>query len=362
MSPQESESERRGKWFVGQKIPLTEDKDGSTYTIVGFIGTAGTMQISERGTYYVHWQREKPDGKIVFVRHGGEEGFATLQDVRAQIRRVIVGYTGITVQLPLEAGEVPVEEKREGIPIAGFTIPEMVREFRTLELPGEQKRLNKMINTLQDSNRDLPAVKVTGQLSGIRQKLREVKRELGGSINRHKRDAAASLEEGLTGSEGDLLSAVNKAQIDLLKRSQQTVSILIGTMQRYTDAENKQREWNSIVENLPGSLGSVLKVFQTPSFIDGARLERVVRHEILDEKIGIEVKLQELKGQPYLKDAQKFIDPFARLKELAKAGSYLVMIPILEKQILELRFWAERNRDENSIESFGRYDLGRSKS
>lgn len=359
MPSEKKEPERRGIWVEGQQVPLTKDKSSPTYTIAGFIGLAGNIHISETGRYHVFWHREKADGIIILVHHGGEEGFATLRDVKRQHERVLLRYTGVIVPLPLDQpGEIPVEEQTEGIPIAGLTFPEMIRDFRTLELPGEQKTLSRWIVVLQDSNRDLPNVQSIGQLVGIKQNLSQVKGELVRSINRHKRNAAVSLEEGLAGSKGELLLAVNKAQIDLLKRSQQTVSIVVGTMQRYDDLDTLQRSWNGIVESLPGITGSVLKTLQAPSFIDEARLERVVHNNILDEKIGLEARLQQLKGEPYFTKAQEFISSLARLKALARAGSYQAMIPVLEKQTLELVVWNRNNRVENAEVDFGKYNLG----
>lgn len=356
--------DREGRpWLRGDNIPLTEDPKGRYYIIWDFIGErkkgsnihirkneAGKEDLD--GRYDVYWH----SGKYL-IHHGGEPGFSTIKDVKRQHERVLLGYTGMVIQLPLDSGEVPAEEQTEGIPTSGIVLPETIRNLRSLEIPGEQQRLNRWIKILQDSNRDLPQVRVSGQLADIRKNLDKVRKALWASLDPHKKSAGQKIEEGLAGSKGDLLLAANEAQTELLKRTQQTVSIVVGTMRRYDDLERKQIYWNGIVDSLPGIAGGVLKVLLMPSFIDAQRLERSVSNNILNEKIGIIGKLGELKGQPYYERAKAFLLAFSPLKELAEAGKYEPMIPLLEKQAGELQIWANRNREDNPVSDFGKYNL-----
>ena len=87
-----------------------------------------------------------------------------------QHERVILRYTGLSIQIPLESAEIPPEEQKEGLPASGPTIPQIIEGFETLEIPGEQHILRGWIQILQDANRDLPNVTVHGKLSLIREK------------------------------------------------------------------------------------------------------------------------------------------------------------------------------------------------
>lgn len=332
------------RWSIFQRVawPNTDP-----YEIVRLAGEVGNIHISGTGRYHVYWHRERPDGRLALVHHGGPQGFDSIQSVMDQHERVILGYTGVTIELPSE-------EARE-FSLSGSTFPQLIAEMNTLVLPGEQRRIHKYIGTLLAATRDLPRATTNGEIAGIRQELKELKRDLGGSINRHKKAAAASLETGLIGTKGELLSRANDAQLHLLQRSRQTVSIVVGTMERYNALERLQLEWNEIVEGLPGVAGQVLKILESPS--SDSEIEKVVRSNVLNKTLGLEGRLLRLQGEPYFGRAQQFIDSLSPLRKLWEERDYQKMLRILRTQALSLQIWKDKVRREYTGVNFGKYNL-----
>lgn len=344
------------RWTKGQEVirPKVEP-----YKIVRLIGEAGNIHISEIGRYHVYWHRVLANGKSELVHHGGPQGFDDLKAVMHQHERVILRYTGMTIQLPLDqAGEIPVEEQKSGLPTSGQTFPELIHEMQ-IELPGEQKTLGKWIGILQDANRDLPLVRSHGKLSEIRENLGKVEKDLSRAVNPYKKRAAAVLETGLCGSQGELLAGLNDAQILLLQRAQQTVSIVVGTMRRYNDLEKLQIDWNRIVDGLPRAAAEVLFKLQHPSFIDDGSLERVVRRHILNETFGLEAHLDLLQGETYFSKARQLSRALHPLKGYWEQRDYQGILKVLASQAAELEIWKRRIKAESTGVDFGKYSLGK---
>lgn len=342
------------RWHEGQMVKW---RGIDPYTIVQLVGKAGNIHISETGRWHGYWHRERPDGSIGLVHHGGPEGFATLSAVKRQHERVMLGYTGLTIQVSLEQAEgLPEEEKQQGPPILGQTFPQLIEQLGQLEIPGEQQTLNGWIKILQDTNRDLPQVTNHGRLTQIRENLETLKDGLDRSINPHKVAAAQALRSGLSGSRGQLLGGINEAQVQLLQRTQQTVAITLGTMQRYNELERLQINWNGIVDKLPTSVAYVVRTLQIPNHPE-ERLERVVNLNILHENLGLEGCLRQLKGEPYYSRAQQFIKNLSPVKRLWEERDHQGMIRVLTKEAEELEVWRRRIREEYEGVNFGKYAL-----
>lgn len=348
-------TEGQSKWHKGQPV----DWEGiEPYTIVRPVGEAGNIHISKTGRYHVYWHREGPDGKVMLIHHGGPSGFGTLAAVMHQHERVILSYTGLTIQLPLEqVGEVPEEEQKAGIPASGLTFPELIKDMKTLELPGEQQILGNWIKTLQNVNRDLPQVTTHGQLSEIREDLDKLRKDLSRKKNPYKKGAGISLAKGLAGSKGQLLAGANEAQTELLQRVQQTVSIVVGTMKRYNELERLQIHWNRTVEGSLNMAGQLLNTLQSPDFIDSERINRMVASHILNKDLSIEVRLRQLEGEPYFSRAQGIIDSLAPLRRHWEERNLQKMIQVLTGQAKELEVWKRRVREEHTGINFGKYNL-----
>lgn len=346
--------EERRHWREGQKVSWPKVEP---YTIVRLVGDAGNIQISEIGKYHVYWHRENDQGDSYLIHHGGRTGFGSLEAVMHQHERVILGYTGLTIQLPPEqVNELPEEEHQTGIPVFGQTFPDIIGEMQALDLPGEQQTLGNWIKTLQDTNRDLPAVNSHGQLTRIREDLDSLRRNLGRSINSYKKRAGTSLERGLSGSRGQLLFGVNEAQALLLQRAQQTVSIVVGTMKRYNNLEKLMIDWNNTVGRLPGMAGQLMRTLQSRDLY-GDRLQRAVDAHILNGRSSIEAQLNQLQGEPYYSRAQEFAESFSPLRNLWEERNYAGMMRVLNREARELEIWRRRIRERYYGVNFGKYNL-----
>lgn len=344
----------RSRWQMGQTVDWSKVEP---YTIVQLVGEAGNIHISQTGRFHVYWHRQLRDRRIELIHHGGEEGFATLAAVKHQHERVILRYTGLTIQVPLEqAEEVSEEEKQQGPPAFGQTFPQLIEQLGQLEIPGEQQTLNGWIKILQGTNRDLPQVTNHGRLTQIRESLQTLKDGLDRSINPHKVAAAQALRSGLSGSRGQLLGGINEAQVQLLQRTQQTVAITLGTMQRYNALERLQISWNGVLDRLPANTGRVVLALQKPDF-DQEQLTRSVSTYLLHESIGLIGQLSELKGEPYFGRAQKFIEALSPVSRLWEESDYQGMIAVLKEQAQELEIWRRRIKEEYEGVNFGKYAL-----
>lgn len=342
-------------WTLGQEVSWPKV---GPYTITRLVGEAGNIHIAKNGRYHVYWHRDISNSKSVLIHHGGSLGFDSLKATMHQHERVILRYTGLSIRVPADQiEEVSPEEKKEGIPIAGLTFPELLGQMETLDIPGEQQRINSWVKTLQDTSRDLPHITSHGELSEIREELDKLRQDLGKVINPHKKAARSAVEKGLYGSKGELLSGVNKAQIHLLERARQTVSIVVGTMQRYNALERLQVDWNRDVIEVHGNAGYVLKVLQS-SPIDDEKVARVIRSNILSDNLGFEAKLQRLQGEPYFSRARQFIDNLHPLRKHWEAKNQKAMISVLADQAIRLELWKQDIKAEYTGVNFGKYNLG----
>lgn len=338
---------------VGEKVAWPNE---NPYIIASSIGIAKNIHIAEgTGHYHVYWHRERlVDGKIRedLIHHGGKDGFSDLNAVKRQHERIIQRYTGMAVDIASDQAEDGV------VPEQNF--PQIAKRLQ-LEIPGEQQSVNVWIKTLQDVSRDLPQVTNHGKLSFIREDLANLlSGNLSRSVNKHKVNAARTLETGLRGSRGELLLSVNRAQLELLIRAQQMVSITLGTMQRYNDLERSQIYWNGIVDQLPGICANAIRVLS--GGIPADRIERVMNLSFVDPGQSIQAKLSELKGEPYFSKAQRFshdLLPVSRLwkDRQSKLLGYQEIVNILTKQTQELEIWKRRMHEENEGVNFGKYNL-----
>lgn len=351
-------AEQQKRWSVGQSV---EWPRVNPYAIVQLVGEAGNIHISERGRYHVYWHRELPDGQITLIHHGGPEGFGTLSAIKHQHERVILRYTGMMISIsPQQQDEIPQEEQRDGPPIVGGDFPTLTRQLSELRLPGEQQNIREWIGVLQDVSQELPTVINHGQLSRIRERLQQLlsEKSLVRSTNRYKQAAVRSLQA--TGSRGGLLLGVNEAQMQLLRRTEQTVGITLGTMRRYNDLERLQLSWNGVVDKLPGTAGQVLRAIQTPGLVPDDRLGRVININLLHESLSLEGQLGQLKGEPYFSQAQEFIDKLSPVKGYwaqRDDQSMQSMQTVLTEQTKEMEIWRRRVKEEHEGVGFGRYNL-----
>ncbi len=329
----------------------------NSYTIASLVGKAGNIQIVEgTGRYHVYWHKELlVNGRITqeLIHHGGRIGFPDLNAVKRQHERVILRYTGITVDLPadqMENGVVPEQN-----------FPQIAKQLQ-VEIPGEQQLVGSWVETLQDVSRDLPQVTNHGKLSLIREELNNLLAgNLSRSVNRHKVNAARTLETGLRGSRGELLLSVNRAQLELLIRAQQTVAITLGVMQRYNDLERLQIYYNGLVDQLPANCANAIRVLR--GGIPADRIQRVMNLNFVDPKQSIQTKLLELKGEPYFSKAKQFLHDLAPVRTLwenrqLEPLGYQEIVNILTKQTQELEIWRRRIHEEYEGVNFGKYNLG----
>lgn len=348
-----AQPERR--WHQGQEVFWPKVHP---YSIVQLVGEVGNIHISESGRYHVYWHRELPDGQTTLIHHGGLDGFATLSAVKHQHERVILRYTGMAISVPLEQqSEIPEEEKQEGTPTMGQDFPSLAAQLEQLRLPGEQQILGAWVGTLQNISQELPSVTNHGQLSQIRERLQDLlsQKSLVRSTNKYKQAAVTSLQA--TGTRGGLLLGVNEAQMQLLKRAEQTVSITLGTMKRYNDLERLQISWNGIIDKLPGMAGQVVKVLQRPILEPDDGLERAVNINIFHETLSLEAQLTQLRGEPYFSRAQELIEAISPVKRQWAQKDYQSMLGVLTEQTREIEIWRRRVKEEYEGVGFGRYNL-----
>ena len=294
------------------------------------------------------------DGKIreELIHHGGRDGFSDLNAVKRQHERVILRYTGMVVDI------LPDQAEDGVIPQQNF--PQIAKQLQ-LEIPGEQQSVSAWVKTLQDVNRDLPQVTNHGKLSIIREELNNLLAgNLSRSVNRHKVNAARTLETGLRGSRGELLLSVNQAQLELLIRAQQTVAITLGTMQRYNDLERLQIYWNGLIDQLPAICANAIRVLR--GGIPADRIQRVMNLSFVDPKQSIQTKLLELKGEPYFSKAKQLLHDLAPVRRLwenrqLEPLGYQEIVNILTKQTQELEIWRRRIREEYEGVNFGKYSF-----
>lgn len=338
--------EQRERFEVGQTVEWAKVKP---YEIVQLVGPAGNIHISEIGHYHVFWHRELPSGQRVLIHHGGPEGFADLAAVKRQHERVILRYVGVKV-------EIPSEQQEDFAPRPNQTFPELAQGFDHLLIPGEQQLVNQWIGVLLGVSRDLPQATAHPQLSIIRDDLKSLlDGPLGRSINRHKRAAANALETGLRGGRGNLLGSVTETQRQLLFRAQESVSITLGTMQRYNDLERLQLYWNDIVNKAHYTTARATRIFQAGE-VQGD-LDRQVVRDIVNPRIGLTQMLAELRGEPYLSRAQGVIKSLGRIDELLDRRDHLAIAKILVEQTTQLEVWKRLVREQYVGVGFGRYLL-----
>jgi len=297
------------------------------------------------------------------VHHGGAEGFKTLSSVKHQHERVILRYTGMMIAIPEDQqNEMVEEEQREGIPVMGGDFPTLIRELNQLRIPGEQQIIREWMRELQDINQALPNVTSSGQLTQMRESLQKLltERSLTNARNRYKKEAVYSLSQSL--ARGSLLLGVNQAQLQLLKRAEQTVSITLGTMKRYNDLERLQIAWNGAIDKVIGEL-THLSLALNPNYRSDRR-ESALKADLGDEKSKgiLFADLESLKGEPYFSKAQLIIealDPVKRLWQEREANplSYGQMPEVLVKPLQELAIWRGRIKEEYTGVNFGKYSL-----
>ncbi|MFH1766647.1 MAG: hypothetical protein ABH826_00945 [Patescibacteria group bacterium] len=263
----------------------------------------------------------------------------------------------ITIPL-IQQGEIPVEEKQDGIPISGQDFPTIASQLNQLRLPGEQQALREWVGILQDVSQELPTVTNHGHLSQIRERLDKLlsEKSLTHATNIYKQAVLRSLRAAGTG-QVSLTLGVNEAQLQLLRRAEQTVAITLATMKRYNDVERLQISWNGIVERLPGMAASVLKTLQSPAFLLDDNLDKVVRRIILHENQSLEGQLNQLRGEPYFGKAQEFIGNLSPVKKCWQNGGYQTMFNILIQQTQELEIWKRRVKEDYEGVGFGRYNV-----
>ena len=341
---------------IGDEIRWSEKVN--PYRIAAMVGDAKNIHVADTGRYHVYWHREYwKNGRVVrkLIHHGGRDGFSDLNAVKGQHERVILRYTGMTIEIPSDQTEIGVAPDQN--------FPQLAKAL-TLEIPGEQQIIGSWIKTLQDVSRDLPQTTNHGKLTSIRDELAALlSGKLSTSINRHKSNAARTLETGLKGNKGELLMNVNKAQLELLIRAQEAVRITLGTMQRYNDLEKLQISWNGIVYQLPVICANAIRVLSpdTPA----ERIERVMNLSFVNPEQSIQSKLEQLKGEPYFNKAERFIHDLSPVKSLWQnrqqySSDYKEIITVLTKQAFELEIWKRKIHDENEGVNFRKYSLEKS--
>ena len=347
--------EQTPRWQVGQEVTLPRV---NPYEIIQLVGPAGNIHISHIGRYHVFWHREKPDGSTILVHHGGPDGFASLRAVMHQHERVILRYTGLVITVPVsQQDEIPAEEKQSGLPIVGTDFPTLASQLEQLRIPGEQQLLHAWIGTLQNFSQELPTVSNHGRLTQIREELDDLltKKSLIRPTGQYKRSAVASLEGVKTG-EISLTAGINEAQLGLLRRAEQTVAITLGTMKRYNDLERLQLSWNGVVGKLPGMSAHLIRLLQR-SDLPADRLERAIKTNLLDANVSLAGYLNQLKGEPYFKKAQEFIDNLSPVRKFWEARVTQRMLNVLIQQTQELEIWRRRIKEEHEGVGLGRYNV-----
>lgn len=335
------------QWYEGQMVALPKV---TPYSIVQLIGSTGNIHIAETGRYHVYWHREKMVGERLqtqLIHHGGPDGFLNLQAVKNQHERVILRYVGMAV-------DISPQEQEEGT-TPDQTFPQLAQSLR-IEIPGEQQKVVDWVNTLQRVSRDLPQIRTHGALSKIREDLANLlEGNLSRSLNRYKQLAATSLVRGLEGSRGTLLARLNDAQLNLLLRAQQTVSITLGTMQRYNDLERLQIAWNEIVAQLPSKSARLIDAL-APTY-DPQRRERAVIGNLYSPNLGIEAQLVQLKGEPYFSRAMRFLYDLQPTKRLWEERNDRLLSELMMRQLSEMEIWKRRIQEESTGVNFGKYAL-----
>lgn len=339
--------EQQRRWNERQVVEWPKVE---SYTIAKLVGDVGNIHISETGRYHVYWHREKiTAGQLTteLVHHGGRDGFSTLSAVKRQHERVILRYVGMAVDISPEEQEVGTTPDQ--------TFPQLAQSLR-IEIPGEQQRVVDWVNTLQKVSRDLPQIRTHGALSQIREDLAKLlEGNLSRSLNRYKQLATSSLVRGLEGSRGVLLSGLNDAQLNLLLRAQQSVSITLGTMQRYNDLERLQITWNETVTQFPSQYARVIDAL-APTY-DPQKRERAVVSNLFGPNLGIEVQLAQLKGEPYFSKAMSFLYVLSPSRRLWEERNDRALSELMMKQLPEMEIWKRRLQEESTGVNFGKYLL-----
>lgn len=333
-------AERTRRWHEGQMVELPKV---NPYTIVKFVGDAGNIHIDESGSWHSFWHRQLENGGVVLRHSGGKNGFPDLDTIKRQHERVILHYVGLKVDL------LPED------PHTALNFAEAADRLQ-LEFPGEQQLVSSWIDNLQKVTRDLPTIRGVGALGSVRETLRNLlEGNLGRALNRHKRQAALVISGSVEGTRPEMLRGATDAQLHLLERAHELVSITLGTMQRYNDLEKLQIYWNGIVADLPRTYGGIVRLI-----LDGypeERLERRVRDDILHERIGVFRKLLELKGQPYKQRAQRFINSKDKVFELWEARNLVGLSNLLQEETEEAEIWKRMVKNLEVGVDFGKYAL-----
>ena len=383
---------------IGEKVALS---DGTLYRITGAFGQRKLMHTGRvikvtlgedgqeeeetvvEGVWFSYYH-DTNDQSLV-IAQGGKRGIGHINTLRRQMVHIVDNYLGARIAIDpnlwLEQESGGRQLTFQGLATA---LEENTQRRRELDIPdeylipGEQQLTRRWIEKLVYINSTLPEIGINiGRFAEVQREVAEIANSLRPSTNRFKQKAAQYLTEGLDKSKDDqqpddqqpnedeksrknqlpedkarTLRAVMKAQIELLKRSQDLVTKTAGIMGRLNDLDIVQLSWNGYIREFPTTLAHIADVMNEESS-EVAR--RVTISSALSESTGIFWKLDQMTGEPYFTRAQDYkkdLSPIIQLWQGKDLSGIKNLVDELNKGIKE---WAREVSQQQGAVILGRF-------
>lgn len=251
-----------------------------------------------QGRYHVWW------GEGVERRH---HEFETIEEVMDQHERVVLGYLGYRISLPVRIGKTFVGHGQE-----------------FLEMKGESQKMAEIGNTLLNLGAEFQSIKTREDRARLQRRLEGLKFRIGAARSAHKQAAARALEAAIvTPQVGVKMEKTGEAAKDIFERVQDTIDKTKGVIRRWNLCEEKRDKWEKILLKIYEGLIGFRKM------MDEGKLDEEEKRKMVGKICGVNIKGKLKRGYiewstlitglPY---KERVEDP--RFKRLAKVEEYVL--------------------------------------
>jgi hypothetical protein len=255
------------------------------------------IEIDEKGNYHVWWGRGKER------QHHGPSG--SLEKVMDQHERVVMGYLGHRVRIPVRIGK---------------TFTSYGKDF--LEMKGESQKMAEIGTALLNLRTQFSTLATREDRQRLERKLTGLRSRIGRAKDAHKQAAASALEVAIVAPQlGVKMEKTGEAAKDIFERVQATIDKANGTIHRWNKCDEKRENWERILIRIYTGLIEFRKMIDEGKLGEEEK-QKMVR-QICGESQGKLKKsyvewLSLITGLPYKKRAES-----PKLKRLAKVGEYV---------------------------------------
>jgi hypothetical protein len=287
------ETEGSGAPQDAKKTPRR--KEIAPYEVVGRISR--NIEIDQSGEYHVWW------GEGEGRQHHGP--FETIEEVMNQHERVVMGYLGYKIPLPVRIGRTFVSHGHE-----------------FLQIKGESQQMAEIGTGLLGLMSEFPTLKTSQDRQRLERRLERLKSQVGAVRNTYKRAASQALEEAIVApSSAQKMVKTADAAKDIFQRTQETISKAEGTIHRWNRCAGRRDSWERILLQIYRGLINFKKLADEGKLTDAAKrnlVAQIYRRSQGRLKSGYLELLELVTGQPYKERTE---DP--RIKRLGRVENYV---------------------------------------